>query len=75
MMQVEFSLGSEAALNLAYVGSDATPRVIPVGFWWTGEGANIDRTDVYGVRPMNPSSLVWTSASSGTRTRGPYWPL
>jgi NAD(P)-dependent dehydrogenase (short-subunit alcohol dehydrogenase family) len=32
-------------------------------------------TDAYGVRPMNASSLVWTSASSGTWTRGPYWPL
>ncbi len=31
--------------------------------------------DVYGLRPMNASSLVWTSASSGTWTRGPYWPL
>jgi hypothetical protein len=28
--------------------------------------------DVYGVRPMKASSLVWTSASSGTWTRGPY---
>lgn len=25
----------------------------------------------YGVRPMNAMSLVWTSASSGTSTRGP----
>ena len=29
----------------------------------------------YGVRPMNASSLVWMSASSGMSTRGPKWPL
>ena len=29
----------------------------------------------YGVRPMNASSWVCASASSGTLTRGPYWPL
>jgi hypothetical protein len=30
-------LAATSAAHLAYVGSDATPRVIPVGFWWTGE--------------------------------------
>jgi hypothetical protein len=30
-------LAATSAARLAYVGSDATPRVIPVGFWWTGE--------------------------------------
>ena len=45
-------------------------------------GRNLPRRDTsalyghsYGVRPMNASSFVWTSASSGTSTRGPYWPL
>ena len=28
-----------------------------------------------GSRPMNPSSRVCTSASAGTSTLGPYWPL
>ena len=30
-------LSATSAAHLAYVGTDATPRVIPVGFWWTGE--------------------------------------
>jgi nitroimidazol reductase NimA-like FMN-containing flavoprotein (pyridoxamine 5'-phosphate oxidase superfamily) len=30
-------LAATSAAHLAYIGSDATPRVIPVGFWWTGE--------------------------------------
>ncbi|MDQ6686330.1 MAG: pyridoxamine 5'-phosphate oxidase family protein [Actinomycetota bacterium] len=30
-------LAATSAAHLAYVGPDATPRVIPVGFWWTGE--------------------------------------
>ena len=29
-------LAATSAAHLAYLGSDATPRVIPVGFWWTG---------------------------------------
>ena len=30
-------LAATSAAHLAYVGPDATPRVVPVGFWWTGE--------------------------------------
>jgi hypothetical protein len=30
-------LGSPSAAHLAYVGRDGTPRVIPVGFFWTGD--------------------------------------
>jgi nitroimidazol reductase NimA-like FMN-containing flavoprotein (pyridoxamine 5'-phosphate oxidase superfamily) len=30
-------LSATSAAHLAYVGTDATPRVIPVGFWWTGQ--------------------------------------
>jgi PPOX class probable F420-dependent enzyme len=30
-------LASTAAAHLAYVAKDGTPRVIPVGFYWTGE--------------------------------------
>src|SRR5437016_4591660 len=30
-------LTATSAAHLAYVGSDATPRVIPVGFWWTSQ--------------------------------------
>lgn len=30
-------LASTTAAHLAYVGHDGTPRVIPVGFFWTGE--------------------------------------
>jgi hypothetical protein len=30
-------LGSSIPARLAYVGVDGEPRVIPIGFWWTGE--------------------------------------
>ncbi|HZZ49535.1 MAG TPA: pyridoxamine 5'-phosphate oxidase family protein [Pseudonocardia sp.] len=30
-------LRSGSMARLAYVGADATPRVIPVGFYWTGD--------------------------------------
>jgi len=30
-------LTSASAAHLAYIGKDGTPRVIPVGFFWTGE--------------------------------------
>jgi hypothetical protein len=30
-------LAATSAAHLAYVGPDSTPRVVPVGFWWTGE--------------------------------------
>jgi hypothetical protein len=30
-------LASTSAAHLAYIGTDETPRVIPVGFFWTGD--------------------------------------
>ena len=30
-------LTSTSAAHLAYIGRDGTPRVIPVGFFWTGD--------------------------------------
>jgi nitroimidazol reductase NimA-like FMN-containing flavoprotein (pyridoxamine 5'-phosphate oxidase superfamily) len=30
-------LGSSIPVRLAYVGTDGAPRVIPIGFAWTGE--------------------------------------
>jgi nitroimidazol reductase NimA-like FMN-containing flavoprotein (pyridoxamine 5'-phosphate oxidase superfamily) len=30
-------LESTSAAHLAYIGNDGTPRVIPVGFFWTGD--------------------------------------
>ena len=30
-------LASTSAAHLAYIGEDGTPRVIPVGFFWTGD--------------------------------------
>jgi Pyridoxamine 5'-phosphate oxidase len=30
-------LASTSAAHLAYTGTDGTPRVIPVGYFWTGE--------------------------------------
>jgi hypothetical protein len=30
-------LTSTSAAHLAYIGTDGTPRVIPVGFFWTGD--------------------------------------
>ncbi|MGZ4683514.1 MAG: pyridoxamine 5'-phosphate oxidase family protein [Acidimicrobiales bacterium] len=32
-------LTSTSAAHLAYIGEDGTPRVIPVGFFWTGDQA------------------------------------
>jgi Pyridoxamine 5'-phosphate oxidase len=32
-------LASTSAAHLAYIGKDGTPRVIPVGFFWTGDQA------------------------------------
>jgi len=29
-------LGSSIPVRLAYVGTDGAPRVIPIGFAWTG---------------------------------------
>lgn len=30
-------LASTSAAHLSYIGKDGTPRVVPVGFFWTGE--------------------------------------
>jgi hypothetical protein len=30
-------LASTSSAHLAYIGSDGTPRVVPVGFFWTGD--------------------------------------
>jgi nitroimidazol reductase NimA-like FMN-containing flavoprotein (pyridoxamine 5'-phosphate oxidase superfamily) len=30
-------LASTSAAHLAYIGKDGTPRVIPVGYYWTGD--------------------------------------
>ena len=30
-------IASTSAAHLAYIGKDGTPRVVPVGFFWTGE--------------------------------------
>src|SRR5437764_14984337 len=30
-------LDSTSAAHLAYIGNDGAPRVIPVGFFWTGD--------------------------------------
>ncbi|MBV9351228.1 MAG: pyridoxamine 5'-phosphate oxidase family protein [Mycobacterium sp.] len=30
-------LASTSAAHLAYIGKDGTPRVVPVGFFWTGD--------------------------------------
>lgn len=32
-------LASTSTAHLAYIGNDGTPRVIPVGFFWTGDQA------------------------------------
>lgn len=32
-------LTSTSAAHLAYIGQDGTPRVVPVGFFWTGDQA------------------------------------
>ena len=30
-------LASTSAAHLAYIGKDGAPRVVPVGFYWTGD--------------------------------------
>ncbi|WP_029292219.1 pyridoxamine 5'-phosphate oxidase family protein [Cellulomonas sp. HZM] len=37
LADAESLLGSTQLCHLAYTGTDGTPRVVPVGFWWTGE--------------------------------------
>jgi hypothetical protein len=50
-------LATTSAAHLAYLGSDVTPRVIPVGCWWTGEEFVIStaitspKVDSLSVRP------------------------
>lgn len=36
MSGVQDLLASTSAAHLAYVGADGTPRVVPVGYFWTG---------------------------------------
>src|SRR5690625_6422493 len=38
-------LGTTAAAHLAYTGIDGTPRVVPVGFYWTGQEVVISTAD------------------------------
>jgi hypothetical protein len=50
-------LATTSAAHLAYLGSDVTPRVIPVGCWWTAEEFVIStaitspKVDSLSVRP------------------------
>lgn len=38
-------LDSTPIAHLAYTGTDGTPRVVPVGFWWTGHQFVISTAD------------------------------
>ncbi len=50
-------LASTSAAHLAYIGKDGTPRVIPVGFFWTGDQAVVatattaPKVDALSARP------------------------
>ena len=55
----------------APAGTNETYRLIREAMEDDVELARFER-GCHGVRPMKASSLVWTSASSGTSTRGPY---
>lgn len=50
-------LDSSSAAHLAYNGTDGTPRVIPVGFWWTGKqfivstASTAPKVDALSARP------------------------
>ena len=67
-------LAATSAAHLAYVGSDATPRVIPVGFWWTGEQFVIStattspKVAALSARP-DVALAIDTDASPGGRGR------
>ncbi|GAA3796140.1 pyridoxamine 5'-phosphate oxidase family protein [Cellulomonas soli] len=38
-------LDSTPIAHLAYTGTDGTPRVVPVGFWWTGHQFVVSTAD------------------------------
>ncbi|ETW22287.1 pyridoxamine 5'-phosphate oxidase family protein [Mycobacterium gastri] len=59
-------LASTSAAHLAYVGKDGTPRVIPVGYFWTGEEFVIaTATTSPKVAALSGSANVALSIDSG----------
>ena len=50
-------LDSSIPARMAYVGIDGAPRVIPIGFWWTGEHvvmATVPKSAKVGALRQNP---------------------
>jgi hypothetical protein len=59
-------LGSTSAAHLAYAGKDGAPRVIPVGYFWTGEEFVIaTATTSPKVAALSKSADVALSIDSG----------
>src|ERR1700755_194687 len=59
-------LTSTSAAHLAYIGRDGTPRVIPVGFFWTGDQVVISTaTSSPKVTVLSPRPEVALSIESG----------
>jgi hypothetical protein len=56
-------LASTSAAQLAYIAKDGTPRVIPVGFFWTDDQVVISPGhDITEVHP-NVGECIWRSTS------------
>jgi len=58
-------LASTSAAHLAYTGKDGTPRVIPVGFFWTGEQVVI-ATATTAVLASFATATVFASFTAST---------
>jgi Pyridoxamine 5'-phosphate oxidase len=64
-------LASTSAAHLAYVGNDGTPRVIPVGYFWTGaEFVVSTATTAPKVAALSARPDVALSIDSGDRPGG-----
>lgn len=67
-------LGSSIPARLAYVGVDGEPRVVPVGFWWTGEHvvmATVPKSAKVKAIRQNPRVAL----TIDTESRWPPWVL
>jgi nitroimidazol reductase NimA-like FMN-containing flavoprotein (pyridoxamine 5'-phosphate oxidase superfamily) len=73
-------LRTAALMRLAYSGSDGTPRVIPIGFFWTGErivvctSTRAPKGDAIRVRPDVAATIDVGAGPADSRSllvRGP----
>ena len=65
-------LGSSIPARLAYAGVDGEPRVIPIGFWWTGEHvvmATVPKSAKVRALRQNPRVALTGCAAGALRRR------